>query len=338
MLTTSTIDRPGLRQAIEKIVEREAKGGSAIRAITTQLSPYSSSFRIDEIVAEFDSDATVRFLLKDLSWHTMLDGGQRVRNAHGHDPAREIATYRRLLPSAPAGPPRCLAAVSDHETAIHWLFLEWVDGLQLRHIGERSVWESVATWVGRYHTALSRRAGIATAVAVRLPRWNADHYRWTLARVHEHVSKRGNRLQRQSMAVVDRHHDWMTHQLLNSLDTVMHGQMYPANVVVDVATPRPRICVLDWETAAVGPGVVDVAALIEGRWSEEDRLALIEAYLLGRDGIVTTSSLVSVQQEIRCARVHLALEAALLPASVIPSDMTADWLAIAAELSEGLPR
>jgi thiamine kinase-like enzyme len=40
----------------------------------------------------------------------------------------------------------------------------------------------------------------------------------------------------------------------------------------------PRICPVDWEMAALGPGLLDLAALTAGRWAEEQRTALAQAY------------------------------------------------------------
>jgi thiamine kinase-like enzyme len=39
-----------------------------------------------------------------------------------------------------------------------------------------------------------------------------------------------------------------------------------------------RICPVDWEMAAVGSGLLDLAALTAGQWTEEERTALALAY------------------------------------------------------------
>src|SRR5262249_3880945 len=56
---------------------------------------------------------------------------------------------------------------------------------------------------------------------------------------------------------------------------------YPANVLVDEQEGAQRICPVDWETAAIGPGLIDLAALRVGDWTEEQKTALALSYYDG---------------------------------------------------------
>jgi aminoglycoside phosphotransferase (APT) family kinase protein len=61
--------------------------------------------------------------------------------------------------------------------------------------------------------------------------------------------------------------------------TIIHGEFYASNVLVQERAREPlRVCPVDWEMAAVGPGLMDLAALIAGGWSEEEKRALALAY------------------------------------------------------------
>ena len=57
-------------------------------------------------------------------------------------------------------------------------------------------------------------------------------------------------------------------RLVRLPSTLIHGEFYASNIVVQETTERCRICPVDWETAAVGPGLIDLAALTSGAWSE----------------------------------------------------------------------
>ena len=47
------------------------------------------------------------------------------------------------------GSGQCVAIVAnDHE---NWLLIEKIPGVELWQVGELSVWEAVATWLGRFH-------------------------------------------------------------------------------------------------------------------------------------------------------------------------------------------
>ena len=60
--------------------------------------------------------------------------------------------------------------------------------------------------------------------------------------------------------------------------TVIHGQFFGKNVMLRQRNPEHRIAVIDWETAAIGPGVFDLVSLSAGNWTKEQRLALWRAY------------------------------------------------------------
>jgi len=93
--------------------------------------------------------------------------------------------------------------------------------------------------------------------------------------------------------------------------TFVHGEFYPSNVMVD----GKRIAPVDWEMAGIGPGVLDLAALVTG-WAQPQRDAIISAY-----GNVSPEAL-------SAAEVHLAMQWLGWAAGwVPPAEHARDWLA-----------
>jgi thiamine kinase-like enzyme len=70
----------------------------------------------------------------------------------------------------------------------------------------------------------------------------------------------------------------MAEELASNPLTVIHGEYYPKNILVRAQT---EIVPVDWESAAIGPGEIDLASLIEG-WPEDSRAACRRAYLGAR--------------------------------------------------------
>jgi thiamine kinase-like enzyme len=102
--------------------------------------------------------------------------------------------------------------------------------------------------------------------------------------------------------------------------TLIHGEFYPANVLV----ADGKIVPIDWEMAGVGPGLLDLAALTTG-WSREDQAAITSAY-----GDVPEAGL-------DASRLHLALRWLSTPADWIPPPEQAhDWLGEAIGAAERL--
>lgn len=65
--------------------------------------------------------------------------------------------------------------------------------------------------------------------------------------------------------------------LLDGPQTIIHGEYYPRNVLLR----NGEIFPVDWESAAIGPGEVDLATLIED-WDAESIRKAKEAYMLRR--------------------------------------------------------
>jgi len=65
-------------------------------------------------------------------------------------------------------------------------------------------------------------------------------------------------------AVCERFSD-LVPDLLAASQTVIHGEYYPKNILVR----GQRICPVDWQSAAIAAGEVDLASLTEGHWPED---------------------------------------------------------------------
>ncbi len=74
-------------------------------------------------------------------------------------------------------------------------------------------------------------------------------------------------------------------QLLTALTTVIHGEFYPGHILYG----RGRICPVNWESAAVARGELDLASVTDG-WSARLRAACVREYTTARwpDGVIPT--------------------------------------------------
>ena len=75
--------------------------------------------------------------------------------------------------------------------------------------------------------------------------------------------------------------DWLAERCHEALDwlidqpaTFLHGEYYPSNIVIERDGETLGVRPVDWEMAAVGPGLLDLAALCSGAWDEAQREAL----------------------------------------------------------------
>src|SRR5207248_8034980 len=70
-----------------------------------------------------------------------------------------------------------------------------------------------------------------------------------------------------------------------------------------------RVCPVDWERAAIGPGLIDIAALVAGQWPEEQKEVMAFAYRsdLQRIG-ADTPDLTGLRRQLCLCRLFLAIQ------------------------------
>ena len=258
-------------------------------AYRTHPHPYRTSHRLDEVDVALDDGSTLELVLKNLSPDALHEDAHRARPRFLADRRREVDVYRTLLADADLGTPACHAAAADEADGTAWLLLERVPGVQLSQVGELAVWDRAAAWLARMHTRLAAAAGTS-----RLLRYDRAFYRRWLFRAQAFAG---------GMDGVASAYERAVERLLALPTTVIHGELYPSNVLVD----GTRICAVDWESAAVAPGLIDLAALTAGAWSDEQRGRLAHAYYAalppdGRQAIVDFSS------ALDCCRLYVALQ------------------------------
>ncbi len=210
---------------------------------------YASSWPLEDIRLRRPDGSRLQLLLK------RFDGGDTAgKPAFVCDPAREIDAYALLGRVRALGTPRCYAAGS------RWLALEKVAGAELWQHGELAAWEAAARWAAGLH----RRFASLDPAPRRLLRHDARLHRRWLARAHAaHGDAVAPLLAAGELAVA---------QLALLPRTLIHGELYPSNVLVRGA----RVAAVDWEMAGIGPGVIDLAALLTG-WKGRARRAILAA-------------------------------------------------------------
>ena len=315
----------------QREVLAHADAGEPAR-VSRSRSAYRSSFPLEELSVTLSDGSELRLALKRLERGGLSRAGRLAKPAFLFDPGREAAVYSSILPAAPAGPPRYLGSVPADGGAGCWLFIEWVDGRELYQVGELSLWVQVARWLGDLHASLA--ADLESHVREgRLLEYDAAHHRRWLARAREFATLAG----RSSDAArfldwLAPRHDVAVEALLELGPTVLHGDFYASNVLVAGEGQAARVAPLDWELAAAGPGLMDLAALISGDWTDAARREMTDAYA-SCAGIAPFSP-----AELDFARLQLAVQwlGWAPPQWVAPAGQRQDWLADAVALAHGL--
>lgn len=210
--------------------------------------PYRTSWPLEEVELVQADGTGLRLLVKH------FEGADVVKPAFIVDHAREIEAYG-ILRDERLGTPACYA------TGRWWLALEKVDGVELWQRGDLDAWEQTSRWARRLHARFSSGA----PAGEHLLRHDTAYYRRWVERARELQGSAIDSLLPAIETAIAR---------LTALPvTLIHGELYASNVIV----AGDRVAVIDWEMAALGPAVVDVAALVTG-WAAEKQDLLLSAY------------------------------------------------------------
>lgn len=317
--------RDGLGQALS------AAGLEMGGQIRRRPSAYRTSFPLEELDVRLEDGTELQLIFKDLAWSALDDKARLAKPDFLYDPWREPAVYASVL--APPGlGPRYYGASIDAATDRYWLFIERVDGRELYQVGDLELWRAVAKWLGEMHASLAVDLE-RSAEHGRLIEYDEAYYRRWIERAEEFAATPGQpRSRSEAVAWIADRYDPVVEGLLDLPKTVIHGELYASNVLVAGEASAPRVCPVDWELAAVGPGLIDLAALVSGGWAEEDRKAIVSAY---RSAAAT---LTFSQEHLDLARLHLAVQwlGWAPPSWTPPEGQRHDWLREARELAEGL--
>jgi aminoglycoside phosphotransferase (APT) family kinase protein len=214
---------------------------------------------------------------------------------HGHRGglAYEAAVYRHVLKPYRASTAKFYGLYTAEINGEPWLILEYLTGSMFVTKGpEPAAMNRAAAWIGRFHASQETRLA---SLAVPLLRYDAGYFlNWV----------------RQTGRIADSSHQgfpWLASlckrsgeflaRLLAPPSTVIHGEYYPKNVLYR----RGSIYPVDWESAAIAAGEIDLAALTEG-WEAESVRECCRAYQRARWPAGTPADF---EQRLATARLYL---------------------------------
>lgn len=330
-----------LRAALEGSLTQHFKRPFRVVRLQRRLSNYRSSFSLEELDLELDDGTTLELVFKDLSRQALLDEARLAKPPFLYDPLREIDLYQTVLDPERLGTAVCYGSVVDHELGRYWLFLERVPGERLRYVGDLSIWEQATHHLAGLHNHFADRPELLAGSRPRLSHYDRGYYELWLGRALEFVHATGGNLLSGDSHRLKRlagNYGRVIERLLALPVTLIHAEYYPANVLIHERGPSLRICPVDWETAGVGPGLIDLAALTAGDWTEQQRTALAMSYYrqLAR-GPTLVPSWEEFLTALDCCEMHLAVQWLGWSAEWSPPPEEArNWLGDALRLADKL--
>jgi hypothetical protein len=295
--------------------------GVAVELVERRPGLYRSSYEIEEIDVTAGGKP-LALIFKNVGSDGLSAEARAAKPEFLLEPRREIDVYHEILRLRVPDAPVFHGAIVDPERGRYWLFLERLDATPLHEIGDLEWWHGTVRWLARLH------ADCGGASVSSLIRYDEGFYSRWLERARGLGALPADPwLERQHRRAVER--------LMAARRTFIHGEFYASNVLVGTQEDGSRrISPVDWEMAAFAPGVVDLAALTAGGWSEDERRTLALSYL---DESRIDLDERSFLEELVCARLHIAVQwLGWSPSWSPPPDHRQDWLAEASLAADRL--
>ena len=220
-------------------------------ALRRQSTPYVTTFPCVIVNCRFADGAKLRLFCK----YGAKGGGCSYGQRGGVDYEAEV--YRHVLQPSGFSTPLFYGSHVDPISGGTWLIIEYLGrSLRAGKVSGLRAMRLAARWIGEFHAANEARA--AGDVVSFLTNCDAAWYRGWPRRAF-HFARR-LKLHLPWLPPVSKQLEDEIASLAVLPRTIIHGEYYPHNIMYQAGRIRP----VDWETAAIAPGEVDVATMTEG--------------------------------------------------------------------------
>jgi hypothetical protein len=292
-------DDAELRRWLERVVAERAASGKVIARVRRERFPHIGSYDCDALTVDLDDGEVLALFLKDFGYSRLSKDDRELRRD------REMRVYRDLLAGAELGTPRYYGSLWDESRGRFWLLLERVDGSVVKEVDAESGIPAAA-WLARLQGHFLRQADrlarcdFLIAHDAAFFRAKAEAARRDVARLSPPSAPRlAGVLERYAPAV-----DLMASQPLS----LVHGGYIPWHMLVGGRSDAERVCAIDWELAARGATLYDLAFFTDGVESPV-RERIYRAY---RDAAVEHGVPLASESEMQhvmdCFRLHRILD------------------------------
>lgn len=292
MTMKSCLDRfphpDALREGLRTVFGGNPTDGGNVIVLRREPAVWASTYPSEIVTCRVESEGELKLYCK------YALGPSYESYGHRGGPPYEAEVYRRVLSSVPIPVPTFYGAYPDAESGGVWLILQYLDQSSRVTKGPqpRSIL-AAAEWLGRFHSAVENR--VSSPAVSFLKRYDVDYYSGWVHRTWSYA--RSLRTELPWLATLCERSQESFVVLLEAQPTIIHGEFYPHNILLSRGTIYP----IDWESAAIAPGEIDLAMLTEA-WGPDD---VRECELVYRRARWNGASSDAFERRLAVARLYL---------------------------------
>jgi hypothetical protein len=239
-----------LTAGLASVLKTNGAGDGPAAVLAREPSPYASSYASEIVTCRCGAD--------ELRLYCKYSAGGHGHTGYGlwGGVGYEAEVYRHVLSPAGAVTPRFYGSHTDAATGETWLVLQYLVDSEPIHRYPESL-PQAARWLGLFHAV--QEARLAQSIEPCLHVYDAAFYTGWARRTALFAQSLQARFP--WLGVLCERFEEATALLLAPPPSVIHGEFYPGNILLH----RGRVYPIDWESAAVAAGEIDLASLTE-RW------------------------------------------------------------------------
>lgn len=244
-----------LRNGLLAVLNERDMQSRDVAILDRRVNIYTSTFPSEIVTCRIRGGSTVRFFIK----YSAESGNQ----AYGHRGGigYEAKVYSELLRGLNVSTAKYYGFYLGPDGREIWLVLDYLHGCtRVTKTLEVDAMAKAARWLGQYHALCCKR--ITDPALSFITRYNAEYYRGWMNRTRQMAIQVG--ADSRWLKVTCDHFEKAIGVLCEAPQTVIHGEYYPKNILLQ----QGRIYPVDWESAAIGCGEIDLAMLVD-KWRPE---------------------------------------------------------------------
>jgi len=267
--TAATPDLDTLSTELGTVIAEGGVHDGELTVVARQQNVYASTFPSEIITVRLGDRKELRLLCKYFA-----DAGNESYGARA-GVEYEADVYRELLQGLDLSCPGFYGIYRDPSNRHSGLLLEYLaDSVRIyQHPDPDTVFVEAARWIGRFHALCS--TCVSSPSLSFLLSYDPEYYRGWARRTLE-VAEQAGAVPRWLETVCNRF-DEVIEVLCAAPSTIIHGEYYPKNILVQDRSIYP----VDWESAAIACGEIDLATITEG-WVQDKAEKLEHEYQQAR--------------------------------------------------------
>lgn len=279
-------DDLSLAKGLASLFKRDESDDQSVLIRKREPNPHSSTYPSEIVTCQLGDIETLTVFCK-------YSRPPSKRRDHRHGITYEGLVYETLLQQFEGSVPAYYGTFDDKTSGTRCLAIEHLDGclgISLLPVSEGLI--EAASWLGRFHRHFESKAELRQTS--HLNRYDANYFQsWTTS---SSVFSRQWLERFPELQFIFANLGQLFELLLGAIQTSIHGEFYPKNVLVRGGNVFP----IDWESMACGAGEIDLAALTEG-WPPEAGIDCKKAYIAAR---WPTGAPLGFEKSLNAARVY----------------------------------